>query len=235
MNTAGSLERKSKGTLVEMDMSKKKALADAQERIKAARVPKWSANLVQKWYKVIWSGTVQVIASMMHPDGQSCRAILLSFIYHGKHWSDSQNCPVLTRGLNIQRSSAHWIWALDNLSPLLTTSNTKLCLGKETKIKTRPPELEDLPGGGEQGPVLKHQLPNQEHRHRHFDVTWECTNSCPCSVHFQIPRKHKIIHVCLSLLHWHEMWFISELLKTRQRHLQQLSSVTHSISSLQST
>lgn len=143
---------------------------------------------------------------MMHPDGQSCTAISLSFIQHGKHWSDSRNCSVLTRRLDIQKTSAPWVWALDNLFPLLTTRNTKLRLEKvkkKKKVETRPPELEALPGGGEQGPVLKHQLPNQEHRHRHFSVTWECTNSCHCSAHFQIPRKHKIIHACFSLLHWH--------------------------------
>jgi len=39
MNTAGSLERKRSGMLVEMDVSRKKALPDAQERIKAGRVP----------------------------------------------------------------------------------------------------------------------------------------------------------------------------------------------------
>lgn len=128
MNTDGSLERKRRGMLVEMDMSKKKALPDAQERIKAARAPNWSANLGQKWYKVVRSGTVHVIPSTMHPDGQSCTAISLSFIQHGKHWSDSRNCSVLTRGLDIQRTSAPWVWALDNLFPLLTTRNTKLCL-----------------------------------------------------------------------------------------------------------
>jgi len=39
MNTDGSLERKRMGTLVEMDRSRKKALADAQERVKAALLP----------------------------------------------------------------------------------------------------------------------------------------------------------------------------------------------------
>lgn len=39
MNTAGSLERKRMGMLVEMDRSRKKTLPEAQERIKAARVP----------------------------------------------------------------------------------------------------------------------------------------------------------------------------------------------------
>lgn len=112
MNTAGSLERKRRGMLVEMDMSRKKALPDAQERIKAARVPNWSANLVQKWYKVVRSGTMQVITSMMHPDGWSCTVISLSFICHGKLWSDSQKCSVPKRGLDIQRSWTHWVTSL---------------------------------------------------------------------------------------------------------------------------
>lgn len=53
MNTPGSLERKRTGMLVERDISRKKTLPDAEERIKAARAPNWSANLVQKWHKVV--------------------------------------------------------------------------------------------------------------------------------------------------------------------------------------
>lgn len=53
MNTPGSLERKRTGMLVERDISRKKTLPDAQERIKAARAPNRSANLVQKWHKVV--------------------------------------------------------------------------------------------------------------------------------------------------------------------------------------
>lgn len=39
MNTPGSLERKRTGMLVERDISRKKTLPDAEERIKAARAP----------------------------------------------------------------------------------------------------------------------------------------------------------------------------------------------------
>lgn len=104
MNTAGSLERKRSGMLVEMDTSRKKALPDAQERTKAARVPNLSANLVQKRYKVVRSGTMQVSTRRME---------LHSHLTHlsavGSTDQGSQKCSVPKRGQHIQRSSAHWV------------------------------------------------------------------------------------------------------------------------------
>lgn len=73
MNTAGSLERKRMGMLVEMDRSRKKTLPEAQERIKAARVPNWSANLVQKQYEAVRNGMGQV-----HPPRWDFTATLVS-------------------------------------------------------------------------------------------------------------------------------------------------------------
>lgn len=182
MNTAGSLERKRRGMLVEMDVSRKKALPDAQERINAARAPNWSANLVRNGTMLSELGPCRSLQAWCTPDGWSCTAISPSFIHHGKHWSDSQMCSVPKRGLDIQRSAAHWAWALDNLSSLLTTSHTKLCLAKKPQNKSSSspplPKLEVLPGGGVQGPVLKHQLPTWECRHCHFGVTGQCISNC---------------------------------------------------------
>lgn len=90
--------------LVEMDTSRKKALADAQERTKAARVPNLSANLVQKWYKVVRSGTMQVITRWMELHSHLTRLSATRGTDQG-----SQKRSVPKRGLDRQRSAAHWV------------------------------------------------------------------------------------------------------------------------------